>query len=121
MLLLRVEALILVRAVRVTVALLVDLTKLRAEVRLREHQVAVHTIGVVRLLHTIIVHHNRAVVRLITILLHAVAAAVVIHQVVPVLHGVAVTLPVVDQVRAPVEAVHRAVVAAVAEDKAMIK
>lgn len=120
MLPLHAEAPIPVRAVRVTVALLVDLTKLHAEVRLREHRTVVLTIGVVRPNRVIAVRRKRVVVRMIIVLLLR-AAAVVIHQVVPVLHEAAVTLPVVDQVRAPVEAVHRAVVAAVAEDKAMIK
>lgn len=120
MLPLHAEAPIPVRAVRVTVALLVDLTKLHAEVRLREHRAVVHTIGVVRPNLVVAVRRKRVVVRMIIVLLLR-AAAVVIHRAVPVLHEAAVTLPVVDQVRAPVEAVHRAVVAAVAEDKAMIK
>lgn len=119
MLLLHAEAPIPVRAVRVTVALLVDLTKLHAEVRLREHRTVVLTIGVVRPNRVIAVRRKRVVVRMITVLLLR-AVAVVIHRAVPVLRGVAATLRVVDQVRAPVEAVHRAVVAAVAEDKAMI-
>lgn len=118
MLPLHAEAPIPVRAVRVTVALLVDLTKLHAEVRLREHRTVVLTIGVVRPNRVIAVRRKRVVVRMIIVLL--LRAAVVIHRAVPVLRGVAATLRVVDQVRAPVEAVHRAVVAAVAEDKAMI-
>lgn len=117
MLLLHAEVPIPVRAVRVTVALLVGLTKLRAEVRLREHRAVVHTIGVVRPNRVVAVRRKRVVVRMITVLLHAVA--VVIHRAVPVLRGVAATLRVVDQVHAPVEVVHRAVVAAAAEDKAM--
>lgn len=120
MLLLHAEVPIPVRAVRVTVALLVGLTKLRAEVRLREHRAVVHTIGVVRPNRVVAVRRKRVVVRMITVLLLR-AVAVVIHRAVPVLRGVAATLRVVDQVHAPVEVVHRAVVAAAAEDKAMFQ